>query len=670
MHRVTAMASAGLVSVAARLAVAGLGLLLFAALPPRVAASSPLTGLGSSQNPSSACTSVTFTATVYGIIPAPLGGVVFFDGATALGAKVLSPDWGDEYGIPVPTNHSSATLSTVLGAGTHIITFAYDSDAGAGISDPLVQQVNAAESTTVVTSSVDPSVYGEPVTWSADVSNPCSASVTGTVQFRADGVDVGSPKPVDGGGHASFTTADLPVGLHEAQAVFTSSDPNLQGSTGTLFPSLVLPGQRVNPAATTTNVSSSADPSESGAAVTFTAATTVVAPGAGTVTGSVQFQDDGVDMGGPVGVDGSGHAAITTSTLSVGSHTIDAVFTSDSPDFTGSGGTITQNVDKARTTLRYDGPTSADYHDVANLAATLTRTDDGRSIAGRTIDFSVGSESCSAVTDGNGRATCPVTPIEAAGPFTVSAAFAGDGNDLASSDSTAFQVTKEETTTTYTGPTVIAQGHPVTLSGQLLEDGTVPIAGRTLTLTLGSGGDSQSCVTPPTSASGDASCTVSSVSVGQGPEPVEASFAGDGYYLPSSDTQDAIVFAFPDRGVFAIGDGSAGTGSGVTFWGSKWFKGNALSRGSVPSSFKGFAGDVHSTPPTCGGTWTTSPGDSASPVGTVPAYMGVAVTSSISKDGNVISGDIVRIVVVKTSPGYAPDPGHAGTGIVVATYCG
>ncbi len=669
MHRLIAMASAGPIAVATRFAVAGLGLLLFAAIPARVAASSPLTDLGSSQNPSSACTSVTFTATVYGIIPPPLGGVVFFDGTHALGAEALSPDWGDEYGVPVPTNHSSATLSTVLGAGAHNITFAYDSDAGAGISNPIVQQVTAAESTTEVTSSVDPSVYGEPVTWFADVSNPCSASVTGTVQFRADGADIGGPQPVDGSGHASYTTADLSVGLHPVQAIFTSSDPDLQGSTGTLLQGLILPGQRVNPAATTTTVSSSADPSESGAAVTFTAAATVDAPGAGTVTGSVQFQDGGVDIAAPVSVDGSGHAAITTATLGVGTHTIGAVFTSDSPNFTGSDGTVTQTVDRARTTLRYDGPTSADYHDVANLAATLTRTDDGRAIAGRTIDFSMGSEHCSAVTNVNGRATCPVTPTEPAGPFTVSAAFAGDDDDLASNDSTAFQVTREETTTTYTGPTVIAQGHPVSLSGRLLEDGTVPIAGRSLTLTLGSGAGSQSCVTPPTGASGDAGCTVSNVSVDLGPEPVEARFAGDGYYLPSADTQHAIVFAFPERGVFVLGDGSAATGSGATFWGSQWAKDNSLSQGSGPSSFKGFAGDVSSAPPACGGTWTTSSGDSASPVDTVPAYMGVAVSSSISKHGKVVSGDIVEIVVVRTGPGYAPDPGHAGAGVVVATYC-
>ena len=232
MHRVSAIASAGLVAVATRFAVAGFGLLLFAAIPPRVAASSPLTDLGSSQNPSSACTTVTFTATVYGIIPPPLGGVIFFDGAHALGAEALSPDWGDELGVPVPTNHSSATHSAVLGAGTHIITFAYDSDAGAGLSDPLVQHVTAAASTTEVTSSVDPSVYGEQVTWLADISNPCSASVTGTVQFRADGTDIGGPQQVDGGGHASFTTLTCRSASTRSRPSSRAPIPTFRGASG------------------------------------------------------------------------------------------------------------------------------------------------------------------------------------------------------------------------------------------------------------------------------------------------------------------------------------------------------------------------------------------------------------------------------------------------------
>ena len=49
--------------------------------------------------------------------------------------------------------------------------------------------------------------------------------------------------------------------------------------------------------------------------------------------------------------------------------------------------------------------------------------------------------------------------------------------------------------------------------------------------------------------------------------------------------------------------------------------------------------------------------------------MGVIVSSKISQSGSQISGNTVHLVVVKTNTGYAPDPGHAGTGTVVAQVC-
>src|SRR6185312_12234783 len=55
---------------------------------------------------------------------------------------------------------------------------------------------------------------------------------------------------------------------------------------------------------------------------------------------------------------------------------------------------------------------------------------------------------------------------------------------------------------------------------------------------------------------------------------------------------------------------------------------------------------------------------------TIPQYMAVIVSSSINKNGTVISGDIRKIVVVKTNPGYGPSPGHPGTGQVIAILCG
>ena len=55
--------------------------------------------------------------------------------------------------------------------------------------------------------------------------------------------------------------------------------------------------------------------------------------------------------------------------------------------------------------------------------------------------------------------------------------------------------------------------------------------------------------------------------------------------------------------------------------------------------------------------------------GDVPSYMGVVVASSVTKSGSNIDGVWGRIVVVKTDPGYAGNPGHAGTGTIVAVFC-
>ena len=49
--------------------------------------------------------------------------------------------------------------------------------------------------------------------------------------------------------------------------------------------------------------------------------------------------------------------------------------------------------------------------------------------------------------------------------------------------------------------------------------------------------------------------------------------------------------------------------------------------------------------------------------------MAVIASSSITKSGATISGNVPKIVIVKTNPGYEPSPGHAGTGTVVAVFC-
>jgi hypothetical protein len=130
-----------------------------------------------------------------------------------------------------------------------------------------------------------------------------------------------------------------------------------------------------------------------------------------------------------------------------------------------------------------------------------------------------------------------------------------------------------------------------------------------------------------------------------------------------------LGFSFaPGGGSFVIGDQNAVIGNSVTFWGAQWAKLNSLSGGKAPSSFKGFAEDPKN--PACSLDWSADPGNSTPPPpGPLPAFMGVIVTSSTSKFGSTISGNTVHIVIVQTNPGYAPNPGHAGTGTVVAVVC-
>jgi hypothetical protein len=92
-----------------------------------------------------------------------------------------------------------------------------------------------------------------------------------------------------------------------------------------------------------------------------------------------------------------------------------------------------------------------------------------------------------------------------------------------------------------------------------------------------------------------------------------------------------------------------------------------MSGGPGPSAFKGFENGLEQ--PTCGGSWTSQPGNSSNPPPTIPEYLAVIVASSVRQDGSVISGDVRKIVIVRTNPGYGPSPGHPGTGQVVAILC-
>ena len=142
--------------------------------------------------------------------------------------------------------------------------------------------------------------------------------------------------------------------------------------------------------------------------------------------------------------------------------------------------------------------------------------------------------------------------------------------------------------------------------------------------------------------------------------------AATGFTLVTATSTATVFGAAPGGGAFVVGDETA-TGT-VEFWGAQWSKANELSGGAAPASFKGFASSPAA--PSCGTGWSSDTGNSSSPpAGPLPAYMAVIVSSSISKSGSQISGDTKHVVIVQTNADYAANPGHAGTGTVVATIC-
>ncbi len=185
-----------------------------------------LTSLVSSVNPSVFGQPVDFTATVR---PAPNGGSVTFDID------------GSAFGSPVPVNTTTgvATLAGVssLAVGPHAVVakFSGNSDFAASTSATLTQVVNKDTTTTLLSSSVNPSKFGQAVTFTAKVvaNPPGSGTPGGTVSFSADGVQIGGPATLVGGQATSSAVTSLSPGTHLIAAVY-SGDSNFFPSSASL----------------------------------------------------------------------------------------------------------------------------------------------------------------------------------------------------------------------------------------------------------------------------------------------------------------------------------------------------------------------------------------------------------------------------------------------------
>ncbi|HYL37987.1 MAG TPA: Ig-like domain-containing protein [Bryobacteraceae bacterium] len=337
------------------------------------------TTVASSLNPSSFGQTVTFTATVTGTGGTPTGTVTFKDGAATLGSGGLNPS-------------GQATFATAsLAAGPHSITAAYggDSNFASSTSSNLPQTVNQAVTTTTVSSNLNPSTFGQTVTFTATVTSS-GGTPTGTVTFMDGATTLGSGV-LNASGHASFSTASLAAGPHSISATYGGS-ANFAGSASSNLP------QTVNQAGTTTTVSSSANPSILGQMVTFTA--TVTSAG-GTPTGTVTFKD-GATVLTSSALNGSGQATFSTSTLATGSHSITAAYAGTVNFASSVSGVLNQTVNQQAATT-------------TSLASSLNPSKSGQTVTFTATVTSGAGTPAGSVTFKDGTTILNTLPLNASG---------------------------------------------------------------------------------------------------------------------------------------------------------------------------------------------------------------------------------------------------------------
>lgn len=292
-----------------------------------------------------------------------------------------------------------------------------------------------AATTIALNSSVNPSVYGQPVLVTAlvgAIAPACGGTPAGTVSFLDGATTIGTGT-LNSSGQATFSTSLFAVGSHALTAVF-GGDANFGGTTSPVS------SQTVNRAAATTVVTSTLNPSSPGQSVTFTATVGPVAPGAGLPTGIVTFRDGAAGLGTAT-LDSSGVAAFDTAVLAPGSHAISGVYSGDT-NFSGSASAaVSQTVSRVATTTALDSSLNPLLPGrTVTFTATVGVTAPGFGMPTGMVTFMDGAVTLgTAVLDSSGIATFSTTGLSG-GIHSITAAYSGDANYSASTSAAVSQV--------------------------------------------------------------------------------------------------------------------------------------------------------------------------------------------------------------------------------------
>jgi autotransporter-associated beta strand protein len=393
--------------------------------------------------------SITLTASVTPNSPVlPTGLVTFYD-------TLNDANPANDVLLGMVTLNGSAQAMFPLGVlpiGTYGYRADYEGDASYLPSSGTLSLTVSPAATTTTLASIPNTVYGEPATFSATViNNGTSGPATGMLRFvevTASGDVILDTETLNGSGMATFSINTLGLGSHTIRADYLgTSNLNASSSDGSSTTRTYM----VSPADTNITLGSSKNASVVRDSVTFTVTVTPQSPSTLTpVVGSVTIIDtsNGNAVVGMGTLNSSGQFTVMTSSLTVGTHDLQANFTDASGRYLNNSATLSQMVNQIGTmTAIVSSANPSTLNSSVTFTATVSPTNSSVVPTGM-IEFRIDGNVVDTKTlDMMGKATYSISSL-GVGNHPVSATYSPDADFAVSGPATLTQTIGNIATTT------------------------------------------------------------------------------------------------------------------------------------------------------------------------------------------------------------------------------
>jgi hypothetical protein len=447
----------------------------------------------------------------------PTGTVTLNDAGVSLGSTALDG------------SGSASFAGITLAAGSHFLTATYagDQNFAGGVSGPVTQIVNKANSSTSLTTSPNPSGFGQPVQLSATVGAlaPATGFPTGSVVF-SDGVNqLGSAVLVNG--KASLSVSSLGTGSHSLTAAY-GGDANFNPSGAQGANSVT---QNVGKNSVAVTISASPNPSTFGQIVTLTANFSTAAGGSVSPTGSVSFSDGTISLGSSPIV--GGVATLSVTSLAPGSHSVVGAYSGDNNFSAAASSVLSVLVNKLLTTTALTSSMNPTTN-ASSLVLNAVVTANGKTPSGSVALFDGGQQLTASQLDSSGRTSFPISNLSS-GTHNFSAAYSGDVDSAAS-----LSTLKEVVVDSHSSVTLTSSANPQLAGAPVTFVATAtPALGGQVTTGMVTFTDGQRVLASVPVANSVASLTTKALSVGQ--HSILASFQEGSLPGPFDGISSALV---------------------------------------------------------------------------------------------------------------------------------